>query len=166
MPFDLISTPIFKDIMEIRIGSLTHPAVVALLEEHHQDMLDHSPADSVHALDLSALAQESISFYSVWHNNELAGCGALKALDNTHGEIKSMRTSRHFLRQGVARLLLKHIISEATTRDYQQLSLETGTMEAFLPAQKLYQQLGFTSCPPFADYQEDPYSTFMCKVIR
>ena len=152
--------------MEIRIGSLTHPAVIALLEEHHQDMLMHSPPESVHALDLSALAQTGITFWSVWQNNELAGCGALKELSDSHAEIKSMRTSANFLRQGVAKLLLQHMISQANVRGYHKISLETGTMEAFLPAQKLYQQLGFKHCQPFADYQEDPYSTFMSKVIR
>lgn len=151
--------------MEIRIGLLTHPAVIALLEEHHQDMLIHSPAESVHALDLSALAQQSITFWSVWKDDELAGCGALKELDSFHGEIKSMRTCRDFLRQGVAKLLLEHMIKQANSRGYQKLSLETGTMDAFLPAQKLYQQLGFQHCHPFADYQEDPYSTFMSKAI-
>ncbi len=151
--------------MEIRIGSLKHPAVIALLEEHHQDMLLHSPAESVHALDLSALSQKNITFWSVWNNDQLAGCGALKELNNGHGEIKSMRTSHDFLRQGVARLLLQHIISEASTRGYQKLSLETGTQKVFLPAQKLYLQLGFEVCQPFADYQEDPYSSFMSKLI-
>jgi putative acetyltransferase len=151
--------------VEIRIGSLTHPAVIALLGEHHQDMLIHSPPESVHALDLSALAQPDITFWSVWQNNKLAGCGALKKLDGTHGEIKSMRTSHNFLRQGVAKLLLEHMIAQADARGYQKLSLETGTMDAFLPAQKLYQQLGFKHCLPFADYQEDPYSTFMSKII-
>lgn len=151
--------------MEIRIGSLTHPAVIALLEEHHQDMLVHSPPESVHALDLSSLGQDNVTFWSVWKNNELAGCGALKALDNNHGEIKSMRTSHNFLRQGVAKLLLEHMLVEANVRDYKKLSLETGTMDAFLPAQKLYQKLGFKHCQPFSDYQEDPYSTFMSKII-
>ncbi|AAZ24877.1 GNAT family N-acetyltransferase [Colwellia psychrerythraea] len=151
--------------MEIRIGSLTHPAVIALLEQHHQDMLLHSPEESVHALDLSALAQENISFWCVWKDDALAGCGALKELDNAHGEIKSMRTSPDFLRQGVAKLLVEYIISQATNRGYQKLSLETGTMAAFLPAQKLYQQLGFHFCQPFGNYQEDPFSTFMSKSI-
>jgi len=151
--------------MEIRIDSLTHPAVIALLTEHHQDMLMHSPPESVHTLDLSALAQNNITFWTIWQKDELAGCGALKELNNAHGEIKSMRTSRNFLRQGVAKLLVEHMITQAHTLSYQKLSLETGTMDAFLPAQKLYQQLGFTQCLPFADYQEDPYSTFMSKVL-
>lgn len=151
--------------MEIRLGDLTNAAVISLLEEHHQDMLKHSPAESVHALDLSALSHHDITFWSVWHNNELAGCGALKAIDKFHGEIKSMRTCKNFLRQGVAKLLVEHMINIANTRNYQKLSLETGTMDAFLPAQKLYQQLGFKTCLPFSDYQEDPYSTFMSKTL-
>lgn len=154
-----------KGNMDIRIGGLTHPAVIALLEEHHKDMLIHSPPESVHALDLSALSQENVTFWSVWQGNELAGCGALKGLDNNHGEIKSMRTSKTFLRQGVAKQLLEHIINQANTSNYQRLSLETGSMAAFVPAQKLYQQLGFEVCQPFANYQEDPYSTFMTKLI-
>jgi len=129
-------------------------------------MLIHSPPTSVHALDLSALAKPGITFWSVWQDDKLAGCGALKEIDKLHGEIKSMRTSKDFLRQGVAKLLLEHIISQACSRGYQQISLETGTMEAFKPAQKLYQQLGFEVCLPFADYQEDPYSTFMSKYLN
>jgi len=152
--------------MEIRIGELSHQAVISLLEEHHQDMLEHSPPESVHALDLSKLEQADITFWSVWQDNELAGCGALKELDQDHGEIKSMLTSQNFLRQGVAKLLLDHMLNQARSRGYTKLSLETGTAAAFKPAQKLYQQLGFSECLPFADYQEDPYSMFMSKALN
>jgi putative acetyltransferase len=151
--------------MEIYIGDHTNKAVITLLEEHHQDMLIHSPAESVHALDLSALSQPDVTFWTVWNNNELAGCGALKHLNGNHGEIKSMRTSNNFLRQGVAKLLLEHLLKHANQRSYLRLSLETGTKDVFLPAQKLYQQFGFEICPPFANYKADPYSTFMTKVI-
>jgi putative acetyltransferase len=95
----------------------------------------------------------------------LAGCGTLKELNNAHGEIKSMRTARYFLRQGIAKLLMEHMIARAHRFGYQKLSLETGTIGAFLPVQKLYQQLGFIQCLPFADYQEDPYSIFMSKAL-
>ena len=149
--------------MDIRTGGLHTSEVISLLKEHHHDMLMHSPPESVHALDLSKLEQADITFFSVWQNQALAGCGALKALDKSHAEIKSMRTSKDFLRQGVAKLLLEHMLIQASARGYKKLSLETGTADAFKPAQKLYQQQGFTECLPFADYQEDPYSTFMSK---
>ncbi|MGS0691096.1 GNAT family N-acetyltransferase [Shewanella sp. 0m-8] len=154
--------------MQIKLGLLRDEQVLSLLKEHHQDMASHSPPESVHALDGSGLEADDVSFWSLWasaqDNNEgeqLAGCGALKQLDRTHGEIKSMRTSTDFLRQGVAQQLLAHIIAEARLRGYQRLSLETGSMAAFIPAKRLYEQFGFSECAPFADYKQDPYSSFM-----
>ena len=151
--------------MNIRIGELRNEDVIILLNEHHEDMLSHSPPESSHALDLSALESPDVTFWSLWVNQELAGIGALKELDKEHGEIKSMRTSAKQLRKGIARKLLEHIINQANIRSYKKLSLETGTMDAFLPAQKLYQKFGFQECEPFGSYKEDPYSMFMTKTI-
>ncbi|MBU2978783.1 GNAT family N-acetyltransferase [Alteromonas sp. C1M14] len=151
--------------MDIRVGELRKAEVIALLQEHHEDMLIHSPPESVHALDLSGLEVPTVTFWSLWVDQKLAGIGALKELDKEHGEIKSMRTSTNFLRKGIARQLLEHIIKESTLRSYKKVSLETGTKEAFLPAQNLYQQFGFQKCEPFGNYKEDPYSMFMTKVL-
>jgi putative acetyltransferase len=149
--------------MDIRVGELKNEDVISLLKEHHEDMLIHSPPESVHALDLSALEAPNITFWSFWLDNKLAGVGALKEINKTHGEIKSMRTSSDHLRKGIAGKLLNHIINQANIRSYNRLSLETGTMDVFLPAQKLYQQFGFEACQPFGNYKEDPYSMFMTK---
>ncbi len=151
--------------MDIRIGELRNKDVITLLQKHHEDMLSHSPIESVHALDLKALEAPEITFWSLWLDNTLAGVVALKEIDIEHGEIKSMRTSTEHLRKGVAGKLLSHIINQANIRSYKKLSLETGTMDAFLPAQKLYQQFGFKECEPFGNYKEDPYSIFMTKSI-
>jgi putative acetyltransferase len=72
-----------------------------------------------------------------------------------------MRTRSARRRQGVARAMVQHIIAEARARSYARLSLETGSMEAFEPARRLYEAFGFAYCPPFADYIEDPNSSFM-----
>ena len=151
--------------MDIRVGKLRSKEVVSLLQEHHEDMLNHSPVESVHALDLSALEEVSITFWSLWINQELAGIGALKELNKEHGEIKSMRTSSKHLRKGVADKLLAHIIKQSQARSYKKVSLETGTAAAFFPAQKLYKKFGFQECKPFSHYQEDPFSLFMEKSI-
>ena len=151
--------------LEIKIDDLTGHEIADLLAEHHQDMLTHSPPESVHALQLESLRLPNIYFWCAWVDGQLAGCGALKEIDKTHAEIKSMRTSRAFLRQGVAAKLLVYMIEQAYTRGYQKLSLETGSMQAFAPARKLYQQFGFKECKPFADYVDDPYSVFMTKKI-
>lgn len=151
--------------MEIRCDDLTGPEVQALIGEHLKGMFEHSPPESVHALDLDGLRQPEITFWSVWEGDRLAGCGALKELDPEHGEVKSMRTSSAFLRRGVATRMLEHIIAEAKRRGYRRLSLETGSMEAFEPARQLYVRHGFEYCGPFADYAEDPNSAFMTKEL-
>lgn len=151
--------------MEIRIDHLSNPAVVGLLQEHLRDMAMHSPPESVHALDLEALRKPEMTFWTVWQNSQLLGCGALKELDPHHGEIKSMRTAAGHLRKGVAAFLMQHILDEAQRRCYRRLSLETGSMAAFLPAREMYGRFGFELCLPFADYVEDPYSVFMTKEL-
>jgi putative acetyltransferase len=147
--------------MNIKIDDLQHPAIHALLNEHLQNMYELSPPESVHALDLTKLRAPDITFWSAWENDLLLGCGALKELDQKHGEIKSMRTPLAHRRRGAGRAILAHIIEVAKERGYERLSLETGTSEAFKPAQKLYENFGFTCCGPFGDYKEDPHSVFM-----
>lgn len=120
-----------------------------------------SPPESVHALDLEALRRPDISFWTVWSDGELLGCGALKQLDARHAEIKSMRTATAHRGRGVARAVLTHLINEGRRRGYARLSLETGSMAAFAPAQRLYSGFGFAYCAPFADYVDDPNSVFM-----
>jgi putative acetyltransferase len=119
----------------------------------------------VHALDLEQLRQPDITFWCAWEGAELLGCGALKELSPSHGEVKSMRTARAHLRKGVAGAILARIIEEARHRCYERLSLETGSMAAFQPAQRLYASFGFTPCGPFADYVEDPNSVFMTMAL-
>lgn len=151
--------------LEIKIDDLSGDQVARLIGEHLQSMELHSPPESIHALNLDKLKKPDITFWSVWEQEELLGCGALKELNAHHGEIKSMRTSSQHLKKGVARKLMEYIIQEAKRRGYRRLSLETGPMEAFAPARKLYESVGFQYCGPFAEYVEDPYSLFMTKEL-
>jgi len=147
--------------MQIIEDKVSGPEVAALLGEHLAGMAEHSPAESIHALDLAALRAPGITFWTAWDGPELLGCGALNELDRQHAEIKSMRTSKTHLRKGVASAILSHLIREATRRRYLRLSLETGSGRAFEPAHALYQKFGFHYCGPFAHYKNDPFSRFM-----
>ena len=120
--------------MDIKIDDLTGSEVVELVREHLQSMALHSPPESIHALGLEALRKPEITFWSAWEGDELVGCGALKELDEQHGEIKSMRTSSSHLRKGIARRVLQYIIEEGKRRGYRRLSLETGSKEHLLIA--------------------------------
>lgn len=147
--------------MKIETDDLSRPAIHALLNEHLQNMYELSPPESVHALELAKLRKPGITFWSAWEGPLLLGCGALKELDRKHGEVKSMRTPAALRRKGAGRALLAHIIEVARSRAYERLSLETGSMDAFKPAQALYESFGFTICGPFGDYADDPNSVFM-----
>ncbi len=151
--------------MVIKVDDLSGSEIAALLTDHVQSLAAVSPPESCHVLNLDGLRQPEISFWSVWQGNELVGCGALKELDSTHAEIKSMRTASAHLRKGVAAMLLQHLIEEATTRGYRRLSLETGSMAYFEPARRLYHKFGFAPCAPFANYVEDPNSVFMTREL-
>ena len=76
--------------MQIRIDDLQGPEIAALLEDHLHSMTLHSPPESIHALDLDKLRKPEITFWTLWENGELLGCGAIKELDPTHAELKSM----------------------------------------------------------------------------
>ena len=147
--------------MYIKIDDLSGEKINELIRTHLAGMAENSPPESIHALNVEKLKQPNITFYSAWEGDELLGCGALKELTATHGEIKSMRTAEKQVRKGVARAILQHLLNEAKTRGYTKVSLETGSMDAFLPARRLYETFGFTYCEPFDQYTDDPNSKFM-----
>jgi putative acetyltransferase len=152
--------------MQIIKDNLSGRKIADFLEEHIKEMKAISPPESKHALDLDGLRKPEITFWTVWDEDHLIGCGALKELDSHHGEIKSMRTSASHRRQGIASFLIRHIVDEATSRGYRRLSLETGAMPFFQPARQLYASFGFQICGPFSLYKEDPNSIFMTKKLE
>lgn len=146
----------------IRQDDLTGEAVRALLALHLAGMRADSPPESVFALDLSGLQAPQITVWSVWRGDAIAGVGALKALPDGVGELKSMRTHPDHLRTGVAGRLLDHIVEEARRRDYRRLSLETGRGASFEPALALYRARGFADGGAFSDYPPDSgFSQFL-----
>lgn len=149
--------------MKIIQDELTGPEIKALLQQHRDNMAEISPPESIHALDLEALRALDITFWTIWENDQLLGCGALKQLDSTHAEIKSMRTDPQHRRKGVAKKMLQHILAHAQQKGYTRLSLETGSQPQFQPARDLYRTHGFEECDPFGDYTQDPNSIFMMK---
>ncbi|MEQ8333805.1 GNAT family N-acetyltransferase [Nisaea sp.] len=151
--------------MEILADDLTGPEIAELLSAHLDHGNANSPPESVHALDLDGLQSPDVTFWSVWEHGNLLGCGALRELSPDHGELKSMHTARQHRGKGVARAMVEHILAEAKRRGYRQVSLETGSMEAFAPARALYSRFGFTECPPFGSYALDPHSVFMTRAL-
>lgn len=135
--------------------------VRALLERHLTFSRRASPPCHDHALDAGGLAHESVTFFSARRDGVLVGVGALRELDATHGEVKSMHTVEAFRGQGVGRAVLEHLLAVAAGRGYRRVSLETGSQDAFTPARSLYARGGFRPCEPFGEYTFTPHSTYM-----
>ncbi|MFN3608719.1 MAG: GNAT family N-acetyltransferase [Hyphomonas sp.] len=147
--------------LDIRPADLSSPDMAELIAVHAQTMLAASPPESCHFLPIDGLRQPSVSVWTMWEDGALIGCGALKDLGGTAGEIKSMHTRAHLRGRGLGRRMLEHILAVAKGSGYTDLWLETGSMDAFLPARRLYESYGFIACGPFGDYAEDPSSVFM-----
>jgi GNAT superfamily N-acetyltransferase len=82
------------------------------------------------------------------------GCGALKRLDATTGEIKRMYTAPTGRRRGVARALLARLEDEARALGYVALQLETGGPQH--EAVAMYESGGWTRIPGYGRYAGDP----------
>lgn len=149
----------------IRPDDLSGDATRALVAAHLAGMLENTPVESVHALDVDRLTADGVTVWSAWVDDELAGIGACKDLDLDRAELKSMRVAEDFLGQGIGRAILRHIMDDARERGIRSLWLETGSTDDFLPARRLYASEGFVECPAFAPYQPDPLSTFMTREL-
>jgi putative acetyltransferase len=149
--------------LTFRPDDLTGAPTRGLIARHLAGMRAISPEKSVHALDVDKLRAPDVTVWSVWAGEEIAGCGALKVLDATRGELKSMRVADAFLGQGIGRAILEHLMTEARARGMEALWLETGSTQPFLPALRLYESAGFVRCAPFEGYQDDPFSVFMTR---
>ena len=145
----------------IRQDDLSGEATRALLALHLSGMHASSPPGHVFALDLSGLQKPEVTVWTAWQREEIAGIGALKALGGRAGEVKSMRTHPDHLRKGVAAAILERIIQEARSRNFNRLSLETGSGPAFEPALALYRKRGFANGEAFADYEPSEFSQFL-----
>tara|TARA_B100000963_G_C22252312_1_gene504780 strand:+ start:38 stop:505 length:468 start_codon:yes stop_codon:yes gene_type:complete len=147
-------------------GNFKHPEVNELLTKHFIELRAASPEGSAHVLDIPGLQVPSIKFWSLWENDQLVGCGALKFLEKKHGEFKSIRVHDHFRNKGNGVKVINHLINEAKKFDIERLSIETGAGKFFEPARRLFRKCNFEPCKPFAHYKEDINSIYLTKLIN
>ena len=146
-------------------GNFDNSEVNQLLKKHFIELRAASPEGSAHVLDIPGLKVSSIKFWSLWEDNDLIGCGALKLLEETHGEFKSIRIHDNFRGKGYGIKIIDHLINNAKKLDINRISIETGAGKFFAPARKLFNQCGFKPCPPFAHYKEDINSLYLTKLL-
>ena len=146
-------------------GNFDNPEVNELLTKHFIELRAASPEGSAHVLDIPGLKVSSIKFWSLWEDNKLMGCGALKFLSNEHGEFKSIRVQDDFRNNGNGIRVIEHLIEEAKKLKIKRISIETGAGKFFEPARKLFNKCNFKPCEPFAHYKKDINSLYLTKII-
>ena len=146
-------------------GNFDNFEVNELLTKHFIELRAASPEGSAHVLDIPGLKHPTIKFWSLWENEKLMGCGALKFLSKEHGEFKSIRIHDKFRNQGNGVKIIEHLISEAIKFNIKRISLETGAGKFFDPARKLFEKCDFKPCKPFAHYKDDINSVYLTKSI-
>ena len=147
-------------------GNFDNPEVNKLLIKHFIELRAASPEGSAHVLDIPGLKVPSIKFWSLWENNSLVGCGALKFLGNDHGEFKSIRIHDDYRKKGNGVKIIEHLIDEAKKLKIKRISIETGAGKFFEPARKLFSKCKFEPCEPFAHYKKDPNSLYLTKLLK
>jgi putative acetyltransferase len=146
-------------------GNFNNTEVYDLLVKHFVELRSVSPEGSTHVLDINGLKDPSIKFWSLWENNNLMGCGALKFLNKQHGEFKSIRVNDKYRNKGNGIKIINHLITKAKILDIKKLSLETGAGGFFAPARKLFHNCNFKVCSPFSHYKHDINSVYMSLLI-
>ena len=136
-----------------------------LFERHTADMHADTPPESIHMMDASELDRPDIWFFVMRDGARPVGMGAFKRIDAEHAEIKSMHVLAEERGRGLSRAMLTHILDQARAAGFRRLSLETGVQPTFIAARALYAKAGFTECPPFEGYWDDPNSVFMTKTL-
>ena len=141
-------------------NNFENPHVNKLLIKHFEELRSVSPKGSTHVLDIDGLKNPSIKFWSLWQQDKLIGCGAIKFLSDIHGEFKSIRIVDEFRRKGLGKKIIGHLIKKAKKKNLKKISVETGAGEFFKPARILFKKTGFKECKPFAHYKEDINSIY------
>jgi len=131
--------------------------LVSALDEH---LSGRYPPEQRFGPNLKAaqLAPGMGTFVVARRDGEAIGCGALRKLDGTTGEIKRMFVAPEARGRGVGRLILARLESAAAELRIGRLVLETGIHQA--EAIALYRGAGFTPVPCWGEYAGS--STSVC----
>lgn len=151
--------------LAFREADLADPRIQHLLASHTERALSNARCREGHALDLDALRGSNIDVRSIWKDGKPIAVGALRAVDATHGELKSMFVADEARGRGVGRALLDHLVDFAREKGMTRLSLETGASDYFDAARALYARNGFEVCDAFADLPPHDDSVFMTRTI-
>ena len=135
--------------------------------EDVRELLSHHLAHArSNSLPEEVQVDPTVTLFGFRRDGKLLAVGALRQLADGHAELKSMHTAEAVRGTGIGRTMVDHLVGVARGRGLRQVSIETGTQGAFVPARSLYERAGFSPCGPFGDYGPSPNSAFMTMALE
>lgn len=138
--------------LTIERADLSSDVAQSLIGELNQDIISRYPADADNFFTLTPddVRPDNGGFFVSYLNDEPAGCGAARTLDNGLIELKRMY-SRPFARgNGLGAAMVSHLSGVARDLGRNRVVLETGPAQP--EAIHVYRKAGFSDIPLFGQY--------------
>lgn len=144
--------------LAIRVADFDSPAVQSLLAEWNEELRATVPGYSPiggSRVQASDFGPPDGAFLMAESDGETIGCGGLRRLTQSSGEVKRLYVRPNSRGQGVGRSLLLELEAAARESGFAQLRLDTHGGERS-PA-GFFRSLGYG---PIEDYNGNPYARF------
>ena len=139
------------------------PEISALIAELNATLLALTPAEFCHHMTVEQMAGPETTVFIARRDGEVVGCGALRRIDATSGEVKRMFVRPALQGAGLGGRILSAIEEKALAEGINTLMLETG--HNFHAAFRVYERAGFERRGAFGDYSESPFTVFYGKQL-
>jgi putative acetyltransferase len=140
-------------------------ALVAALNEW---ALTQTPREFCHHMTVEQMAQPDTTVFIARNVAGAAiGMGALKRHADGVGEVKRMYTRPEARGIGIGEAIVARIADLAREEGLTQLVLETGAVESFSSAWRVYERQGFARCGAVLDYPPNTgHNIFYAKALQ
>ena len=137
--------------------------VRALVAALNQWALEQTPREFCHHMTVEQMAAPDTTLFVARQSGEAIGMGALRRHADAVGEVKRMYTRPEARGLGVGKGMVAEIIKLARAEGYRRLVLETGAVEGFASAWRIYEGHGFRRCGAVLDYADSDHNIFYAK---
>jgi ribosomal protein S18 acetylase RimI-like enzyme len=128
------------------------------------DLLKHyENSGYLHDIDdyQTTYSADAGAFFVLIQGEQVVGCGGLRRLNATDGELVRLWLKKEKRKMGLGRMLFANLMKAAEDRGYARVFLDTSSR--CVDAIALFRRNGFVDCAP---YKQSIGEVFMCRILR
>lgn len=148
--------------LEIHTASPFDQNVIPLIESLSESLGDRFGSDGRNSFSEWKENDPKFIFIKACRNDEVVGCGAVRPITNSIGEVKRMYSK--YQRMGIGAAVLTALESEAGKAGYLELWLETRVKN--VEACMFYQKFGYTGIENYGRYKNKPEASCFGKKLN